>query len=782
MHEHVEIIPLETDPTNAEDRRCAEILLESLRAHPGVRHVRWDAGKRELTLRYDPDRIGLQVVRGIAQDLGLRLQGRHSRCTLHVRSAGCRECTSLLERELAALPGVVHVAANVPGGTIVVEYETDSGISPARLEQELRRHGYRVWHRARGAFERVAGITVAWWRNPELVLATLALLFLVAGLAVEHLSTWPRWVAVGFYALAYLSGGYYGVLGAMTALRQRVLDIDFLMIVSALGAAYLDHWAEGATLLFLFSLSGALETFAMDRTRHAIEKLMALRPKEAIIRRNGTEVRVPLEEIEVGDEVIVRPGESIPVDGEVVEGVSAVDQSAITGESIPALRRSGDKVLAGSINTEGSLVIRATKRAADSTLARIIQLVEEAQGERAPTQRLIDRYSQPYATGVVVAVLLYLAVGTLGLRWPFEEVLYRAMTLLVVASPCALVISTPASILSAIAAGARNGVLFKGGMHLENMARLRIVAFDKTGTLTYGKPRVTDVIPAPGFSHDELLRLTASVERRSEHPLARSIVEYAHQAGLELDEPEEFRALVGRGVRARFNGQHVYIGNGRLMEEIARDVPPELQAVAQRLHEEGKSIVWVSNSRVVGLLAVADVVRPQATETVRALKELGVEKVVMLSGDNRLVAQAIAAQVGVDEVYAELLPEDKVEIVKRLEQEGATGMVGDGINDAPAMALATTGIAMGAAGTDVALETADVVLMADDLSKLPFAVALSRRARTIVLQNLVFSLGVMLALVIATLTVGIPLPLGVIGHEGSTLVVVSNGLRLLRSR
>ncbi len=780
--EHLEDIPLDVNLDDAEERRCAELLIETLQSHPGVHALQWDPDRRVVTLRYDPRAISLETIRGVAEDLGLCLKRQHKHCVVHVDPARCRDCTSILEEKLAELPGIVNVEANVPGGAVLVEYEPDSPVSVEVVEEVIEREGFRVWRRAREQWERAGAWLRLWWRNRDLVLATFSLIFLVAGLVVQHATPWPANVAVVLYALSYLAGGYEGARSALAALRHGVLDIDFLMIVAALGAAYLGEWAEGAILLFLFSLSGALETFAMDRTRHAIEKLMELRPKTATVRRNGEEVEVPVEEVEVGEEVIVRPGEAIPVDGRVIDGVSAVDQSPITGESVPVTKREGDMVFAGSINAEGSLVVKVTKRAEDSTLARIIQLVEEAQSERAPMQRFIDRFSQPYATTVVLGSLAYLGLSLwLGNR-SFADAFYRAMTLLVVASPCALVISTPASILAAIAAGARNGILFKGGAHLESLGRVRIIAFDKTGTLTYGKPQVTDVIPAPGYTEDDVLRLAAAVERRSEHPLARSIVAYAQKRGLEVEEPEDFRALVGKGVRGRVNGEHVYIGNDRLMQDLGRTVPAHLEEKAHRLRDEGKTVMWVTNSEVVGLLAVADVPRVQAAATVRELRQAGVERIVMLTGDHEDVARAIARRVGVDEVHADLLPEDKVRLIKELEAQGPTAMVGDGINDAPAMALASVGIAMGAAGTDVALETADVVLMADDLSKLPFALRLSKQARRIVYQNLVISVGVMASLILATLTVGIPLPLGVVGHEGSTLVVVLNGLRMLGFR
>ena len=780
--EHTEHIPLVMRPEDPEDQRCAALLVSTLKEHPGVLAVHWDPERYEVVLRYDPKRISLETIRGLARDLGLGLRRQHEVCVLHVDPARCRDCTALLEERLQALPGVVDAAANVPGGTVRVEYEPESPLTVEIIQEVVREEGFQVRERVRATWERAQTIVHIWWQNRELVLATFALLFLLAGLFVEHVTGWPKGVAIGLYVLSYVAGGYEGAISAARMLRRGVLDIDFLMIVAALGAAYLGEWSEGAILLFLFSLSGALETFAMDRTRRAIEKLMALRPPVATVRRNGQEVEVPVEEVHIGEEVIVRPGEAIPLDGVVKDGVSAVDQSPITGESIPVTKKKGDKVFAGTINTEGSLVIEVTKKAEESTLARIIALVEEAQSERAPLQRFIDRFSQPYATSVVLFVVAYFGIGWQILGWPLADVLYRSMTLLVVASPCALVISTPASFLSAIAAGARNGILFKGGVHLENLAKVRVMAFDKTGTLTVGKPTVTDVVPAPGHTEADLLYLAASVERRSEHPIARAIVRYAQERHLTLEEPEAFRALVGKGVRGQVNGRPVFIGNDTLMREQGYTLPAVLMERAQALRNQGKTVIWIGSEEVLGLIAVADVVRPQARAMLTALRQLGIERIAMLTGDHRGVAEAIARQLGIDEVYAELLPEDKVALIKQLEGEVPTAMVGDGINDAPAMALASVGIAMGAAGTDVALETADVVLMADDLSKLPFAVRLSRQARRIVFQNLLFSVGVMAALIGATLTVGIPLPLGVVGHEGSTLVVVLNGLRMLRLR
>lgn len=568
----------------------------------------------------------------------------------------------------------------------------------------------------------------------------------------------------------------------MHDLRHGRLNVDFLMILAAAGAALIGQWAEGAMLLFLFTLAEALEDYAMDRTHSAVEALTKLRPNEATVRRGDKEVAVPVEDVHVNEIVVVRPGENIPVDGKVLHGETFVDQSSITGESAPVLKQPGDAVFAGSINLDGSINVRVTKEAKDTTLARVIEMVSEAQSERAPTQRLIDRFAHPYAVGVVVAVALVLAVGYFGFHMAFDDVFYKAMTLLVVASPCALVISTPASVLSGIAAGARNGVLFKGGVHLENAARVDAIAFDKTGTLTHGRPVVTDIISLNGVSDNELLRLVASAEVRSEHPIARAIIDEAQKRNVPVTDPDAFRALPGKGVRATVDGRDIIVGSNRLLQVDGNDQASVPENVLE-LQQDGKTtILAMEDDRLLGVIAVADLPRENAAQTIAELRKIGIKRIAMLTGDYKPVAENIARQLGVDEVYAELLPTDKVDVVRALQKENPVIMVGDGINDAPALALADVGMAMGAAGADVAMETADIVLMADDLSKIPFTFQLARKARAIIVQNFAISIGMMALLVLATFSIGISLPIAVVGHEGSTLVVVLNGLRLLRTR
>ena len=663
--------------------------------------------------------------------------------------------------------------------------------------------------------------SAAFWRdNPELLLASVTLVALLIGWIGGSVSgLLPGWAVVVFALIAYGAGGYSGAKVAVTNACCGVFDIDLLMVAAALGAALIGEWEEGALLLFLFTLSGALESFASDRTRQAITGLAELRPDTARVQRGGEVVEIGVEELSIGDVVVVRPGERMPVDGSVVGGSTTVDQSPITGESIPVYKGIGDSVFSGTINGSGALELQVTKLASESTISKIIGLVQEAQNNAAPTQRLIDRFSQPYTLIVIGITVLAGVIPIMVGNEPISATIYRAITLLVVASPCALIISTPASILSAIAAGAREGILFKGGAYLEAAARLDVLAFDKTGTLTYGKPQLTDIVPLNGYSEDELLSIAAGAESLSEHPIAQTIVDTAQEKELPVESPQDFRGIAGHGVQAIYmrggKQEMIYIGNDKLFMSESMDLSPAIRMIGRQLQEEGKTAILVvrrsieadagdleSGSEgqiereipgaperdweVVGFLAVADTVRSSAAETVGALKRLGIGRMAMLTGDNRDVAGAVADEIGMEDVYAELLPEEKVQVLDELVMTGSVGMIGDGVNDAPAMATSDLGIAMGGAGTDVALETADVVLMSDDLSKLPFMLRLSRRASEIVRQNLYFSVGVILTLVTLTVVVPLlipgfrlPLPIGVLGHEGSTLIVVVNGLRML---
>lgn len=618
-------------------------------------------------------------------------------------------------------------------------------------------------------------------RRRMAVLTAVCLLAVAAGALLELVSGVPRVAPLAFFVLAYLSGGYYSTRNAIAALRERTVDVNLLMVTAAVGAATIDYWQEGAVLMFLFSLSNTLESFAMARTRRAITQLMTLSPEDARVRRSGEEVRVPVAELRVGEVVIVGPTERIPIDGEVLAGRSGVDESPITGESIPVEKGPGDGVYAGSLNQQGVLEIRMSRPASESTLARVIRLVEEAQSQKAEAQHLTEWIGRYYTAAVLGAAALFILIPPLFLGWPFVLTFYRAMTLLVVASPCALVISIPAAVLSAIAGGARDGILFKGGITLEQAAAVRVVALDKTGTLTEGKPRVTDVVPLGQEDGAAVLGMAAAVEVRSEHHLGKAVVEAAGERGLPVVPAEEIETFPGRGIRGVVQGRRVWVGNQGLMRETGVGFDGVVLSRIQALESQGKTVVVVGAERPLGLIAVADTVRPAARRVVEELRRQGITHLVMLTGDNARVASAVAAEVGISEWRAGLLPEQKVAAVRELvATRGPVAMVGDGVNDAPALAVATVGVTMGGAGTDVALETADIVLMADDLTKLPRALELSRRCRRVILQNLGFAGLVILGLVTSTLTGWMTLPVGVVGHEGSTLLVVVNGLRLLR--
>lgn len=628
------------------------------------------------------------------------------------------------------------------------------------------------------------------WLEPRLVAVTLVAM--IAGVIVGQTDA-PAWIESVFALTAFVAGGVYGAKGAIESLvEEHKLDIDMLMVAAALGAAVIGHWAEGAMLLFLFSLSNVLQDYAIGRSRNAIKSLFKLYPEEAKIERGDEIVIVKFDEINVGDVVLIEPGERIPVDGEVVGGRSSVDQSPITGESMPVEKTVGDTVFAGTLNKQGVLDVKATRPAGQNTLARIIQMVEEAQDAQAPTERFLDKFEQYYAGFIIFTTLLIIIIPPLLLNVDFADNFYRAMVLMTVASPCALVISVPASFISAIASGARDGILLKGGAYLEALATIKAVAFDKTGTLTKGEPVVMDIISCCTLGENDLLSVAASVEARSEHPLAKAIVREAETRKISIADVQDFEAVAGQGVVSTMDGKLVKLGSINYLINQA-PMPPQLEEAHARLESEGKTVIGVvregqcdgcggcefgakSGCDWMGIVALADELRPEAADVVRNLQANGIE-VAMFTGDNEAVAQSIAARVGIKRIHAGLMPEDKVTVLKQLQAEvGAVAMVGDGVNDAPALATAEIGIAMGAAGTDVALETADVVLMGDKLELIYRAIQLSRKARRVVWQNITFSLAVIVMLVMSALFIDLPLPLGVLGHEGSTVIVVLNGL------
>ncbi len=738
-------------------------------------HLDLDPQAGELALTYDDARMSAGDAEALASSLATEALGACA-CLVRVEKTGGRSCESCADRfasRMRAQPGVRDARASFRGGILRVDYDGGE-TTPEHLATVVRRLGV--------ATREAEEDSNPWQR--EAVFAGIALGGLLGGLLAE----WQGLAGVSWalYAVAYGFGGWYGARAGFESLRERTVDIDLLMILAALGALAIGAPFEGAMLLFLFSLSNTLQHVAIGRSRRAIEALLELRPDAAHVERDGVWVDVPVEEVRVGDVFRVLPGSRLPLDGVVVSGRSSVDQASITGESVPVGKDVGDTVFGGTTAGDGTLDVRVTKPAGESAIARMIAMVEDAQSQKAETQRLIDRFEGPYSIGVIVMTAFAIGVPILVWGEAFQPAFYRAMTLMVAASPCALVISTPAAVLSAIAAAARSGVLFKGGATVEDAARVRVVAFDKTGTLTAGETRLTDVVALDG-SEDDLVAMAAAVQARSEHHLAKATVRDAQARGLTVLEATGFEAVAGRGVEARIGGRTIRIGNPGHSEGRAVDGLEAALAHVERLRAMARTAVVVTETvddreRAIGVMAFADVLRPTARAVVSELQALGI-RVVMLTGDTEAVARHVAAEAGVDTVYADLLPERKVELVRELEaQYGGVAMVGDGVNDAPALAAATLGVAMGAAGTDVALETADVVLMADDLGKLPYLLRLSRRTRRTLAVNIGVSLGAIAVMIVTILGAGLALPLAVVGHEGSTVLVSLNGLRLLGAR
>lgn len=617
-----------------------------------------------------------------------------------------------------------------------------------------------------------------WNRHGELITTVVCAVFVLAGALVAR-ARGDSWLVDGLFLVGYVAGGYRQAIEGTTKLvRERELDVDLLMVVAAIGAAAIGYWFDGALLIFIFALSGTLEGYASARTQRDIESLMALNPEHAVVVRDGIEERISSEELAVEDVVIIKPGERIPADGVVLEGASLVNQASITGESTPVAKATGDEVFAGTINGHGGLRVRVTKPAGETVIARIIALVQEAQERRPPAQLFIEKFELRYANVVVLGALLFVIVPTTVMDWRFADALYRAMVFLVVASPCALAASMMPALLSALSNGARNGILFKGSTFVEALGKVRAVAFDKTGTLTTGHPTVTELVAATDVDANALLSRTASVESMSEHPIGSAIVAEARKRGMAVTPPTEFQSRVGIGAEAVVDGIAWRVGK----RELFADVPATIVVEQRRLEAEGNTVVLAGTAERAQLaIALRDTVRPDARASIDALRRLGVKHVVLITGDSDATAQACARAVGADRVHANLLPADKVRVVEELLAEYRdVAVVGDGVNDAPALATATVGIAMGGSGTDVALETADVVLMADDISRIPYAIELGRRALRVVKQNLAIALGVIVLLVTADVLGRISLPTGVIGHEGSTLLVTLSGLRLLQ--
>ncbi len=799
----------------------------------------------QLCLHYDPDRLTLAQVTALAKAAGAEVTDRYGHAVVPFRAVGTEDGGRRLEEDLRALPGVTAAAVNFAGQVARVEFDrrrvdraavearlraagaTVVPGAPAALTSVRTDHGVRtetsIDAHLRGEHRRVRRETApeeraaehggareargeeaeryppaedaGWYaRNRELAWSLASGALLTVGWLVGRLAGAPAAVPIGFYVAAYVFGARDNVGHFLGDLRRGKFhfNIDLLMVVAAIGAAILGAWLEGALLLFLFSLGHALEHYALGRARNAIAALAELAPQTATVVRDGQEATVPIADVRPGDRVVVKPAERIPVDGTVREGRSAVNQAPITGESVPVDKAPDEPVFAGSVNGEGALVIEVTAAIGDRTLDRVIRLVAEAQTQKAPTQQFTDRFERVFVPLVLVAGLLLIVVPPLLGVLAWSDAFYRGMALLVAASPCALALGTPAAVLAGIAQAARKGVLIKGGAHLEMLGSVDTLALDKTGTITRGEPEVTDLRPAQGVSEDRLLALTAAVERRSQHPLARAILQAAERRGLAVPEAGDLESVTGRGIRSTVDGAAVDVGRLLMFEETGETIPTTVREAVAELERAGRTTVVTRRRPATGTLSgqeagdgwlgvigVADEPRAGVRETLDRLRAVGVRRIVMLTGDNAGVGNAVGRAVGIDEVRAGLLPEDKVTAIAELAREGRVAMVGDGVNDAPALAHAAVGIAMGGAGTAAALETADVALMGDDLGRLPFAIGLSRTARGIIKQNLAVSLGVIALLVVATTTGMVGIGPAVVVHEGSTLLVIANALRLL---
>jgi len=697
------------------------------------------------------------------------------RTELRLQNLDCEHDAAAIERGMKGTNGLLSIKVYPKSAKVVLTYNLQV-TSPDDLKARLSELG----------FPPQEGLSMPEqpkpWRNPKVLTSLVSGLLLLVGWLIS-LAGAPELVSTLMYAMAILIGSYYfGREGLEELVFERKIGIELLMLIAAVVAAVMGQEAEGAMLVFLYSISEAAEGYTEEKTRASIKALMDLTPKYALVRRDEEEFEISVEELVVGDVFIVKPGEAIATDGEVLLGESSVNQAPVTGESVPVEKAPGDQVFAGSINGQGALEVRATKTFAENTISRIISMVEDAQERKGKSQRFIERFGDIYSPlvllfGVLIAILPPLLFGGEWATW-----ITRATVFIVAAAPCALVISIPITLVATLGTGARQGVLIKGGVYVEELAKVRVVAMDKTGTLTSGEPKVTDVVPFDEVDSHNLLALAVGIEKRSEHPLAQAIVGYAEEQGTTPTGMNDYQALTGAGASALVDGRLFYVGNPDLFRTQLGLSFDSYQADIQRLQDEGKTVVLLGDEkRLLGMVAIRDNVRTNARQAINDLHAAGIEKIVMLTGDNHRTAEAIAGELGIDEFYAELKPEDKVTMVRELAGKyGHVAMVGDGVNDAPAMAEATVGVAMGAAGTDVALETADVALMADDLEKLAYALQLAKRNQRIVHQNLILSAIVISALVIGAVAGAFTLPIAVLGHEISEFIVIGNGLRMLR--
>ena len=831
-------IPVILPQVPNEKDTCVERLIKELQAKEGIEKVHVADTKEDdtpqLCFHYDPDIISIDRIQSLAEQTGAEITEKYGHLLIEVKGIRHTRQARTIEKSLLAINGVLEASVSA-SGMVRLEFDkkqTNFDEISKQIEKEdlqVKRsssnennyteaskkkqegskkedtkeqtstegHEHKEGETHEEGEEHAHGGVFG--KNTELIFSIICGALLGIGFGLSYVESIPDWVSLTLYIGAYFFGGFFTAKEAVQTVAKGGFEIDFLMLVAAIGAAILGEWAEGALLLFLFSLGHALEHYAMNKARKSIAALADLAPKTALLKKDGRTEEVGIEQLSIGDIIVVKPNSKISADGVVVNGKSSVNQAPITGESVPVDKlpvedtgrdysadddiKDENRVFAGTINGNNTLEIKVIKEAKDSTLSRLVKLVNEAQTQKSPTQLLTDKFEKYFVPSVLILVGILL-FAFLVIDEPFSASFYRAMAVLVAASPCALAISTPSAVLSGVARAARGGVLIKGGRPLEDLGVITALAFDKTGTLTEGKPKLTEVVPLGDIEENELLKIAVAVENLSDHPLAKAVVRDGKERleGTEIPNASDLEAVLGKGIKASLGQDKIYIGNLDLYEDLDEAKPSEeISNKVRELEGGGNTTMLIRrNKEYIGIIALMDTPREAAKETLKKLKEIGIKRMIMLTGDNQKVADAVAKEIGLTDAWGSLLPEEKVDAIKKLkEQESKVAMVGDGVNDAPAMANSTVGIAMGAAGSDVALETADIALMADKLETLPFAIGLSRKAKAIIKQNLWVSLGIVALLIPSTIMGWANIGIAVVIHEGSTLLVVFNALRLL---
>ncbi|MGP4068417.1 heavy metal translocating P-type ATPase [Halobacillus sp. B29] len=753
---------------------CAATIEKSLGQQAGFQTVEVHYGTGKLKVEAK-DEKALQEVPSLVRKLGFeaeRVQDKKNTQTYLIEGMDCGSCAKTIEKHLGSQPWVNEVSVNFSTGKMQIDHNTSS----EEIIQEVGKSGFTAsLETSRKTEDNETK------KKPKDIRTTVSGVLLALGF-ISSFTNIPALLITLLYAGSIVIGGYKPARSAFYSIRSRSLDMNVLMASAAIGAALIGEWFEGAMVVWLFALGNTLQNRSIERTRDSIRSLINLAPSEATVKVGNEWVRKPVESISIQDRILVKPGEKLPLDGEVVAGSSSINQAPITGESLPVDKHEGDTVFAGTINEHGSLEIRVTKLVEDTTIAGIIHLVEEAQEKKAPTQAFVDRFARVYTPIVFSLALLVMVLPPLAGFGSFGEWVYKGLALLVVACPCALVISTPVAIVSAIGNAAKNGVLIKGGTFLEKAGAVQAMAFDKTGTLTEGKPRVSQVF-ALNEQTDELLRMAHTIEAHSTHPIAKAITAYAEEREISLKDGLNYQAIAGKGAKATIDGVDYFAGNSKLFEEM--EIPlGKIRNHIYSIQKDGGSIVIVgTRTEIIGVIGVADTIREITLDSIQKLKSTGLKEMVMLTGDNEGTAKKVADSAGVDRYFADLMPEEKVTAVKKLQAEGkSVAMVGDGINDAPALATADLGIAMGGAGTDTAMETADIVLMADNLEKLPYTIKLSRRSLKIIKQNVWFSLITKFAALLLIFPGFLTLWMAVLSDTGAALIVILNSMRLLRQK